>query len=167
MADFPTVYADSISFSHGEPQVSEYQTFGIGPVRFRHSNSVNQQRMTLTYNYLQQSDVDLIRDHYNDNQGTAGEFLVPSSVLNGISVINSNTVFRYSDTPREEHSGVYFSVTVELVAIEGIEILFALNGGPAALPAEEAVSVFVFDGTAPFILDGSNSGLATLILNGD
>ena len=125
------------------------------------------QRMTLTYNYLQQSDVDLIREHYNDSQGTAGEFLVPPSVLSGISVINSNTVFRYSDTPSEEHFGVYFNVTVELVALRGVEILFALDGGPAALPAEEAFSKFVFDGTAPFILNGSSSGLATLILNGD
>jgi hypothetical protein len=167
MSDFPVIYPSSITFSHGQPQTSEYTAFGVGPVRFRHSNFINAQRFTLTYQAIQQSSVDLIRNHYDANQGTAGEFAVPLAVLGNVNAVDSSTNFRYFSTPAEEHFGLYFNVTVELIALRGIELLFHLNGGPAALPAEETVDKFVFDGTAPFILNGSTSALATLILKAD
>ncbi len=167
MADFPTVYPNSITFNHGQPQVSEYTAFGIGPIRFRSTNFVNGQTLTLTYSNIQQSSVDLIRSHYYANQGTAGEFAVPIAILGGIGITDSSSLYRYVETPQEEHLGVYFNVSVTLQAVEGLEMKFRLNAGPATLPSEESVSTFVFDGTAPFILNGSTSALATLILNAD
>lgn len=167
MTDFPTIYPSSISFDHGRPQVSEYTAFGVGPIRFRNNNYVNSQTLTLEYTYIQQTEIDAIRDHYNGNQGTAGEFLVPISVLGGIGITDSTTLYRYLETPNEEHFGVYFNLTVTLQAVEGIELLFTLDGGPAVLPSEESFSKLVFDGTAPFILNGSTSALATLICNAD
>ena len=164
MSNFPTIYPNSVSFSHGEPQVSEYTAFGVGPIRFRHSNFVNAQRFTLEYQNIQQSDVNLIRAHYDANHGTAGEFAVPLAVLGSVNVVDSSSKFRYSETPAEEHFGVYYNMTVQLIAVSGLEFLFHLDGGPAALPAEEAVSEYPFDGTAPFILIGSTSASATLIL---
>ena len=167
MADFPTVYPDSITFNHGQPQISEYTAFGIGPILFRNTNFVNGQTLTLTYSNIQQSSVDLIRDHYYAVQGIAGEFAVPVAILGGIGITDSSSVYRYAETPQEEHFGVYFNVSVTLQAVEGIEMKFTMNAGPAALPSEESVSRFVFDGTAPFILNGSTSALATLTLNAD
>ena len=167
MSDFPTLYPDSISFDHGLPQVSEYTSFGVGPVRFKHNNLVNRQVFELAFLNVRQASVDLIRDHYNQNQGIAGEFSVPLEIFGGIGITGEDSVYRYVTTPTEEHFGVYYNVTVTLEAIEGLDLGFILNGGPATLPAEESFSKLVFDGTAPFILVGSTTALATLILNAD
>lgn len=167
MSTFPTIYPNSISFNHGKAQVSEYTSFGVGPIRFRHNFYLNSQGFTLEFQNIQQSDVDLIRSHYVDSQGTAGEFAVPLAILANVNVFDSTSNFRYLSTPTEEHFGVYFNVTVELAVVRGLELLFQLDGGPATLPAEESFTKYVFDGTAPFILNGSTSALATLILNAD
>ena len=164
---FPTLYPNSISFSHGLAQVSEYTSFGVGPIRFRNNNFINAQRFTLEYQNIRQASVDLIRTHYIENGGTSGDFLVPTSILGAANIVDGDSGFRYVETPQEQHFGVYFNVTVTLEALRGLQLEFALNGGPAALPAEEAVSKFVFDGTAPFMLNGSTSALATLILKAD
>ncbi len=165
MADFPAVYPDSISFTHGLPRVSEYTAFGVGPIRFKNNDDVNLQTFTLEYQYLQQASVDLIRAHYIQNQGTAGEFAVPTAVLGSVGVTDSSSVYRYVETPQEQHFGFYFNVTVTLQAVQGVSLRLNLDGGSAALPAEEAFTKYVFAGTAPFILDGSNSATATLILD--
>lgn len=167
MSSFPTLYPDSITFDHGLPQVSEFTAFGVGPIRFRNSNFVNGQAITLRYANIQQTSVDLIRDHYLQSQGSAGSFAVPSSILGGLNISDANSRFRYVDTPAEEHFGVYFNLSVRIQAVEGVDTLSILNGGPAALPAEESFSSIAFEGTAPFILNGSSSALATLTLNAD
>lgn len=167
MPDFPTLYPSSISFNHGSPQLSEYTAFGIGPVRFRFDDFVNGQTFTLAYENILQSDVDLIRAHYEDSSGTANEFAVPTAIFGGLSITDAFSRYRYLETPEEEHFGVYFNVTVTLQAVQGVQTNFVLNAGPATLPAEEAFSKFPFDGTMPFILDGSTAALATLVLNGD
>lgn len=165
MSSFPTLHPDSISFDHGQPQVSEYTAFGIGPIRFRNSSFVNGQVFTLEYLNIQQASVDLIRNHYNNSQGTAGEFAVPTAILGGINVTDASSLYRYVDTPQEEHFGVYFNLTVTLQAVQGVSLKLILDGGPATLPAEEAFTKFVFDGTAPFILNGTDAVTATLVLN--
>lgn len=165
MSAFPVIYPDSISFDYGMPQVSEYTAFGIGPIRFRNTDLVNRQTFTLEYLYLQQTSVDLLRDHYVQSQGTAGTFTVSTSVLGSVGVTDASSLFRYVETPTEEHFGLYYNVTVTIQAIEGLSLRFVLDGGPATLPAEEAFSEYVFDGTSPFILNGTDSATATLILN--
>ena len=45
--------------------------------------------------------------------------------------------------------------------------LYLLNGGPAVLPEEQSFNRGVFSGTAPFILNGSTTALATVIANAD
>jgi hypothetical protein len=167
MADFPTLIPNSISFNHGVPQISEYNAFGVGPVRFNHTDFVNGQEYQITYRALEQEAVQLIRDHYQVSGGTAGHFGVPTAVLPDINTRDSSTQYRYAETPSEEHIGLQkYSVTISLIAVEGVLVKFILEGGPASVPAEEAADVFVFSGTAPFILNGSSSTLATLRLNG-
>ena len=167
MTAFPTLYPNSITFDHGLPQVSEYEAFGVGPIRFRHTNLVNNQQYTLVYRGVEQSSVDLIRNHYIENQGTAGKFALPTEILGSINTADTFTRFRYVETPEEEHFGIYFNLTVKLQALEGVDTLSILNGGSATLPAEEFFSSISFEGTAPFILNGSSSALATLTLNAD
>lgn len=165
MSSFPTIYPDSISFNHGTPQVSEYTAFGIGPIRFKSNDYVNGQTFTLEYLHLQQASVDLIRDHYVQNQGSAGNFGVPTAILGSVGVTDSSSRYRYVDTPQEEHFGVYFNVTVTLQALQGVSLRLILDGGPATLPAEAAFDKFVFSGTSPFILNGTDSATATLVLD--
>lgn len=168
MADFPFLIPNSISFSHGVPQVSEYTAFGVDPVRFRHTDFVNGQEYSLTFRALEQDKMQLIRDHYEANGGTAGHFSVPTSVLPDINTRDSSTQYRYTETPSEEHVGLQrYNVTISLRAVEGVELKFILNGGDADIDfEEEAVNTYVFVGTAPFILNGSSPALATLRLNG-
>ncbi len=165
MASFPTVYPDSISFDHGLPEVSEYTAFGIGPIRFKSNDYVDRQVFTLQFLHLQQASIDLIRNHYIQSQGTAGNFGVPVAVLGSVGVTNSSSLYRYVETPKEEHFGIYFNMTVTLQAMQGVLLQFILDGGPATLPTEQAFDEFVFSGTSPFVLNGSDSATATLILD--
>ena len=166
MTTFPSLVPNAVSLDHGSPMISEYQVFGVGPVRFRHNDYVNGQEFQLTYRGLDQDSIGLIRAHYEDNGGTAGGFEVPTSILVGLNVTDSSSKYRYTETPTEEHIGLQrYNVTVSLKAIEGLLLQFILNGGPATLPSQEPFDKFVFSGTAPFILDGSVASQATLILN--
>ena len=166
MSDFPALSPNAIFLNHGLPQVSEYGAFGVGPVRFRHNNFVNSQTFEFEYRALDQTTIQQIRDHYSQNNGTAGSFAVPTSVFNGLNVTNSSSVYRYANTPTETHIGLKrYDIIVNLIAIEGQQISFILDGGPATLPAESAFDEYVFSGTAPFKLNGTDAATATLILN--
>ena len=166
MTTFPSLVPNAISLNHGSPQVSEYQAFGVGPIRFRHNNYVNGQEFQLVYQALDQDSIELIRSHYQDNGGTSGRFEVPTSILVGLNATDASSKYRYAETPTEEHIGLQrYNITISLKAIEGLLLQFTLNSGSATLPAEEAFDEFVFTGTAPFILNGSTASQATLILN--
>ncbi len=166
MTTFPSLYPNSISLTQGLPQISEYTAFGVGPIRFKHTDNVNYQDFQLVYTAIDQASIQLIRDHYNNNNGTAGTFDVPTAILGGLNATNSSSKYRYVETPTEQHIGLKrYNVTISIVAVEGVQIFFILDGGPATVPAEAAFNEFVFSGTAPFILNGSNSSTATLILN--
>ena len=165
MSDFPTLVPNSITYDHGRANVSEYSIFGAGPVRFRHSNYINGQNVQLVYRALSQTQVQLIRDHYQNVGGTHGSFNAPLAIWGGASAAAVDSKYRYAETPTEEHTGLHYNVTVSLRLLEGVFISFILDGGPATLPAESAFSKYVFDGTAPFILNGTDTATATLKLN--
>tara|TARA_R100001460_G_scaffold22698_1_gene46092 strand:- start:234 stop:770 length:537 start_codon:yes stop_codon:yes gene_type:complete len=162
---FPELIPTSISFDQGRPNISEYNAFGAGPIRFRHSLFISNQSLQLEYVGLSEANVQKIRDHYEEVGGTFGAFTAPLAIWGGAGVAQSDSEYRYAETPTEVHTGLYFNLTVRLRLLQGTFIKFILDGGPAVLPAEEAFSEFVFDGVAPFILDGSNSATATLVLN--
>ena len=163
---FPQLFPQSMTLDHGEAQVTEYSAFGVGPVRFRHNSYINGQKFSLTYRALDQASVNLIRNHYTVNSGVAGEFSVPMVLFGGLNVVTAASVFRYSEAPTEVHLGMQlYDVTVDMQVVEGIEMLFVLDGGPAVLAAEEPFSSLAFTGTAPFTLNGSSPDQATLLLN--
>ena len=168
MTAFPSLVPNAISLNHGSPQVSEYEAFGIGPVRFRHNNYVNGQEFELIYQALDQDSIELIRSHYQANGGTSGQFAVPTSVLALINATDSSSKYRYTETPTEEHIGLQrYNITISLRAIEGVLLEFTLDAGGPTLPPEEEVDDFVFVGTGPFILNGSPASQATLIVDGN
>jgi hypothetical protein len=164
MSIFPEIIPNSIEYDHGTPNLSEYNSFGLGPIRFRHSSYIYNQSLRLTYRGLSQAQVNLIRDHYAVFNGTS--FEAPLSIWGGASVVLSDSTYRYADTPTEEHTGLHYNLTVDLLVLKGYLIAFFLDSGSATVEAESAFSAFVFSGTAPFTLDGTDSATATLILNG-
>lgn len=168
MSLFPAIIPNSIDYDFGVAQVSEYEAFGLGPIRFRHTNSVANQKFSLKYQGLNQESINLIRNHYVTNQGTSGQFSVPVEAFGDIGLLDATAVYRYEQTPTEQHTGAgLYSITISLRALKGVDLEFTLNGGSAVLPAEYLVDKYVFVGTAPFILNGSDAATATLILNSD
>lgn len=169
MSIFPSLIPNSISFDFGAPQISEYASYGIGPIRFRHTNYINGQTFNLRYQGLDQSSIELLRTHYAHNSGTADEFTVPIGVVGGVNIVNSASIYRYTTTPTEEHIGLQrYNVTISIRAIEGVLIQFILIGEPAQLGSLAAFDSYVFSGTAPFILDADDADpavTASLILN--
>jgi hypothetical protein len=166
MADFPTLVPNAISFDHGQQNLTEVATFA-GPIRFRHSARVNRHTLQLTYQGLTQAQVDQIRSHYANSDGTHRQFDVPAVIWGGLQVVDSAASYRYAGTPQEEHTGLHYNVSVALRIIDGLLALFILDGGGATQPALSAFTSLAFTGTAPFILDCDDaSPTATLLLQG-
>lgn len=170
MADFPALYADAISYDIGALNMSEEETIGAGPIRFRHSLRTTGGIVRLTYENLTQTQMQQIRDHWIGSDGTHRYFTVPTAVWGGAPVGEATSVFRYDEPPEEEHLGVFFNVTVTLRMLFGINLLYILVGGTAASRTVAAFQSFALTGNAPFILDGGDADrtdpAATLILKG-
>lgn len=167
MITFPSLEPDNISYSLGAMNVSEEPTVNSGPIRFRHSLKVSGHSLQLQFASRRESDVELIRQHYSDNDGSHRYFDLPVIVWGGAVVVAGDSVYRYESPPEEEHLGVFFNVTVALRVIAGVFTLYILQGGGASQPAVTAFTSFVFNGNQPFILNGQGvSPVPTLILQG-
>jgi hypothetical protein len=165
MTTFPTIRPNSIAFDMGRSNISEVATFA-GPVRFRHSPRINGHTLRMTYTGLSQAQVDSIRDHYYQNQGTHGYFEVPGSLWGGLSVVDEDAIYRYTEPPEEQHTGLYYNVSVSLRIIDGTTVVFILEGNGATQPALAPFQSSIFTGTAPFILECNGAtASATLVLD--
>lgn len=162
-AVYPELIPDSISFDLGQLNISEESTFA-GPVRFRHSMQANGYSLQLTYNNLVQSEIDALRQHYVDSDGSHLQFTVPTTIWGGSSVVPYGSLYRYNEPPTEEHLGVYFNVTVNLRVVLGSNLLFIFDGNGAAQPAVAPFTSFVLTGNAPFILEAGGAS-PTLLLD--
>jgi hypothetical protein len=164
MSDYPAIVANAADFDLGRSNITEVGTFA-GPVRFRHTSRINGYTLRLRYFGLQQSQVDQLRQHYNDNQGFHRTFEVPTSIWGGLSVVSSDSKYRYQSAPREEHAGLYYNVSIDLRITDGVNLSLILFCGGAAQPAVAPFQSFVLTGNAPFILNASGDD-PTLLLQG-
>jgi hypothetical protein len=166
MTTFPSLVPNEINFDSGKSNISEVATFA-GPVRFRHSQRVNGHELRLAYRGLNQAAVDSIRAHFAENQGTHGHFAVPAVLWGGLSVVNEDSVYRYINSPEEDHTGLHYNVSISLRIIDGVTLRFILDCGGAVLPPVAPFKSFVFSGNEPFILDCNGaSPTPTLLLDG-
>lgn len=166
MTVFPSLVPNEISFDSGRSNISEVATFA-GPVRFRHSQRVSGNALRFTFRGLNQAAVDSIRDHFISNQGTHGYFTVPLGLWGGLTAVNADSTYRYTTPPEEEHTGLYYNVSISLRVIDGVSLRYILDGGGAVQPAVSPYISFVFSGNAPFILDCNGaSPTPTLLLEG-
>jgi hypothetical protein len=166
MATFPALIPNSISFDLGQLNLSESFSQDRVPVRFRHSQRVSGHTLNISYVGLSQAQIESLRDHFYNQNGTHDYFNIPTSIWGGLTAVDTNALYRYVAPPQEEHLGLYYNATVQLRVALGAILLYILNGGGATTPATTAFSSFAFNGFAPFILDGGDANpTATLYLN--
>jgi len=160
MSTYPELIPNEIGFDMGKSNISEVETFA-GPIRFRHSQRVSGHSVRLTYRGLNTAQITQLRNHYNDNGGTHFYFDVPVTIWGGINLVASNSVYRYADTPQEEHFGLYYNATVSLRITDGVLLLYILDGNGADQPAVSAFTSFALTGNQPFILNGNGADLTS------
>ena len=173
MTTYPLLIPQSINFDLGRLNVSEESFLGSGPIRFRHSLRTTGHNLRLVYRALTQTQVESLREHYNENDGTYNAFEVPTSIWGALSnVAATNSTYKYAAPPEERHTGLYYEVAVTLRVIFGVNLLYDLQGGDAEQSEIAATSFtsYAFQGYAPFILNGGaadpDDPAATLILEG-
>jgi hypothetical protein len=164
MTTFPAIAPNSIGYDLGQLNLSEVATVA-GPVRFRHSMQTNGYTLNLNYVGLAQSQVNQIRQHYDDSDGIHRYFDVPAVVWGNNSPVGTDSLYRYVEPPQEEHLGIYTNVTVSLRVLIGLNLLYVLSGGGASQPSTAAFYSFAFTGTSPFILNAGGAN-PTLTLQG-
>lgn len=157
MATFPALIPNSINFDLGQVNISEAQTQSGVTRRFRHSLRTSNYTLNINYVGLSQAQIDNLRNHFYGQQGTYAYFNVPASIWGGVAIVSTGAVYRYAAPPQEEHTGLYYNATVQLAVVIGEELLYILNGGGATAPATTAFTSFVFNGYAPFILEGGDA----------
>lgn len=172
MQAYPELIPDRIEYSLGLANLSEVSLINSGPIRFRHSLSLGFHRLTLIYENRTLTEIDLLRDHYNDYDAGKEQFFVPASIWGEATVVDSTSLYRYEEPPEENHRGVFFDFTVSLRVVGGISLLYILQGGGATQSTitPTAFTSFAFTGNAPFIINGGAadpaSPAATIILEG-
>ena len=119
MATFPELEPATRSYDFGLFPLTEEPSISAGIVRFRHSVTPQNYQLTLGYNALTDAEAALIRQHFQFQGGGYRSFQLPAIIWKGHTftgnVIPTNTRWRYTAAPEEEHfSAGYVNVTVAL-----------------------------------------------------
>jgi hypothetical protein len=146
MATFPTLTPSSRTFTPGRHPHSEIPTLNGLQVRVRTSNVILEQQLRLTFVALTEAQMLSIRSHYISQQGRFLSFVIPDSLLSGMTAPAYFTPTAYSwiygSAPQvEDIPGTQrHTVSIELVTVppEGAN----LNG------AEFTVSIGLAAGIA-------------------
>lgn len=153
MPTFPDLVPDEISYDLGDLNISEAATVASGPVRFRHSLRNNGHSMQLTYRNRVESDIDLIRTHWNDSDGSHKYFEVPAAIWgDAVGTVATDALYRYASQPEEAQKGVYFDITVTFRILDGWNLAIVLSAGSATPATVEAFENIAFTGYSPFNL---------------
>ena len=119
MATFPELEPATRAYDFGLFPLTEEPSISAGIVRFRHSITPQNYQLTLGYTALTDAEAALIRQHFQFQGGGYRSFQLPAIVWKGHTftgnVIPTNTRWRYTAAPEEEHfSAGYVNVTVAL-----------------------------------------------------
>jgi hypothetical protein len=119
MATFPALEPASREISFGDyPQLVYEGVSGVN-VRFLQGTDRINQVLTLGYTYLSESDMYLLLDHYNGQEGTLIPFDLPSEVWAGFTTppIGTEYEWRYAtDLSIEQAAPISYNVTAQLVS---------------------------------------------------
>lgn len=92
MATFPALKPNSRSLSLGNTPQLEYNAVSGANVRFLQGTKRINQTLKLTYNSITESDLYLIYNHYEVQQGSLLSFPLPSVIWSGYTTIPVSTV---------------------------------------------------------------------------
>lgn len=119
MATFPALEPATRQLSFGDyPQLVYTGTSGV-TVRFLQGTDRVSQILTLGFTYLSESDMYLILDHYNGQEGTLLSFDLPAQVWAGFTTapIGSEYEWRYNgEIGIEQAAPVTYNVEVQLIS---------------------------------------------------
>lgn len=118
MADFPSIKPNARSISLGNTPQLEYNAPSGANVRFLQGTKRVQQRLSMSFNALTESELYSIYDHYDGQQGSIIPFALPAIIWNGYTTQPISSVdyeWRYAGTFTVAPRGVSrFSLQINL-----------------------------------------------------
>jgi hypothetical protein len=120
MATFPALKPISRTLSLGDYPQTIYQAISGVNVRFLRNTKRVDQRLNLGYEYLTETEVQLIYDHYAIQEGTLIPFDLPSEVWAGYTTVPIDVVdyeWRYANSfSVDSSSSLNYNLQIELIA---------------------------------------------------
>jgi hypothetical protein len=160
MATFPTLTPSSRTFTPGRHPHSEIPTLDGLQVRVLTSNVILEQQLRLTFLGLTEAEMLSIRTHYVGQQGRFLSFVIPDSLLSGMTTPSYFTPTGYSwiygSAPQVEDvpCAQRYNVTVELVTappeganINGAEFTIGVTLATVT-PLAQTITISVAAGAA-------------------
>lgn len=167
MADFPTIYPESVAIEAGRMVTDRIATPSGPMASFRRSLGKRDVTFNLVYTNLTASEIGLIRSHFIDNFDLSTAFAVPLAILSGTGIVSEFASFYYDAPIQETQKGIYSDLTVSFRAFDDDNSYLILDPGTSEARTEELVpktkanlSTYIFSGTDPFILNGDDANPA-------
>ncbi len=121
MTTFPSIEPDTRALVYGEYPINTHVGLSGGNVRFLLANKRIEQRLTITYEYLTETQAQTLLDHFNGQNGTIVEFDLSSQIWSGYStppVNSSNYKWRYANSFQISISAPNkYSTSIELISV--------------------------------------------------
>lgn len=121
MATFPSLTPSSRALSYGDYPQLTYQGISGGNVRFKFGSDRVAQRLTLDYQYLTESEMQQLLDHYDGQQGSLVSFALPAAVWAGYTTVPVSAVnyeWRYAGPFQVSvASPLRYSTSIELESV--------------------------------------------------
>jgi hypothetical protein len=121
MAEFPSIKPNSRSISLGNAPQLEYAAISGANVRFLQGTKRVQQKLSMSFNAITESELYSIYDHYNGQEGSIIPFTLPAIVWSGYTTRPISSVdyeWRYAGTFTIAPVGVNrFSIQINLESV--------------------------------------------------
>lgn len=121
MAEFPSLKPNSRSISLGNTPQQEYAAASGANVRFLYGTQRVQQKLSMSFNAITESELYSIYDHYDGQQGSIIPFTLPAVIWSGYTTepIDSNEYeWRYAGSFTVTPIGVNrFSLQINLESV--------------------------------------------------
>ena len=121
MTTFPSLEPETRALVYGDYPQNVHEGLSGGNVRFKVGAKRIAQRLTITYEYLTETEAQTLLDHYNTQNGSIVPFDLSSSIWAGYStppVSSSSYKWRYNSAFQISLSSpTRYSTSIELVTV--------------------------------------------------
>tara|TARA_R100001163_G_C4957022_1_gene122416 strand:- start:284 stop:655 length:372 start_codon:yes stop_codon:yes gene_type:complete len=121
MTTFPSLEPETRALVYGDYPQNLHESLSGGNVRFILGTKRVLQRLTITYEYLTETEAQTLLDHYNTQNGSIVPFDLSSSIWAGYStppVSSSSYKWRYNSAFQISLSSpTRYSTSIELVTV--------------------------------------------------